>query len=68
MKNSSGKGTLESVRLGDVLILQRGRFRVLSMQRKAGVVTLELDDAPDQPLTLIGVPSMAVKVESRNVD
>lgn len=65
MKNSISKGTLEAVRPGDVLVLQGSRFRVLSTQREAGIVTLELDDAPDQPLTLVGVTSMAVNVESR---
>ena len=64
MKNSIDKGTLEAVRLGDILTLQHSRFRVLSAQRDADLVTLELDDTPEQPLTLIGIPSMAVNVES----
>ncbi|QCO98362.1 hypothetical protein FCN77_12505 [Arthrobacter sp. 24S4-2] len=54
---------LAAVRPGDVLTVHHSRFRVLSSQREAGLVTLELDDAPEHPLTLIGVPSMAVQVE-----
>lgn len=56
MNNGNIKETrLEAVRPGDTLTLQRFRFRVLSSQREADLVTLELDDAPEQPLTLIGV-------------
>ena len=65
MKNSISKGTLEAVRPGDVLVLQGNRFRVLSTQREADIVTVELDDAPDQPLTLVGLTSTAVNVESQ---
>ena len=64
MKNSINKGTLEAVHPGDILTLQDSRFRVLSSQRDADLITLELDDTPEQPLTLIGIPSMAVNVES----
>jgi hypothetical protein len=64
MKKGSNKEIrLGSVRPGDALTLQHSRFRVLSSQREAGLVTLELDDAPERPLTLIGVPSMAVHIE-----
>lgn len=67
MKNSNNKRTrLEAVRPGDILTLQRDRFRVLSAQQEADLVTLLLDDTPREPLTLIGVPSMAVNVESGN--
>jgi hypothetical protein len=64
MNNSINKGTLGAVRPGDILTLQHSRFRVLSSQRAEDLVTLELDDTPEQPLTLIGIPSMAVNVES----
>lgn len=67
MKNGNNKEIrLEAVCPGDILTLQRFRFRVLSSQREADLVTLELDDAPEEPLTLIGVPSMAVNIESRH--
>lgn len=67
MKNGNNDETpLVAVRPGDTLTLKRFRFRVLSSQRESGLVTLELDDAPEQPLTLIGVPSMAVNIECRN--
>ncbi|WLQ05823.1 hypothetical protein [Arthrobacter oryzae] len=59
---------LEAVRPGDVLILQRSRFRVLSSQHDADLVTLELDDEPEQPMILIGVPSMPVVVEAGRAD
>ncbi|MDR6508552.1 hypothetical protein [Arthrobacter oryzae] len=65
MKNGNHKKTLlEAVRPGDVLTLQRFHFRVLSSHRQEDLVTLELDGAPEQSLTLIGVPSMAVNIES----
>jgi hypothetical protein len=54
---------LDSVHTGDILTLQRSRLRVLSCQRDAGLVTLELEDAPDHPMTLIGTASMTVTVE-----
>jgi hypothetical protein len=57
---------LGAVRPGDVLTLQQDHFRVLTSQRRAGVMTLELEDAPEHPLTLIGVPSMTVTLESRS--
>ncbi len=65
MKNGNKETRLEAVRPGDTLTLKSFRFRVLSSQRESGLVTLELDDASEQPLTLIGVPSMAVNIESR---
>lgn len=65
MRNGINKGTrLAAVRPGDVLTLQRSRFRVLSARCDADLVTLKLDDAPDRPLTLIGVAAMAVDVEA----
>jgi hypothetical protein len=67
MKNGNNKETLlEAVRPGDVLTLKRFHFQVLSSQRQDDLVTLELDDSPEQPLTLIGVPSMAVSIEPRH--
>jgi hypothetical protein len=64
-KGISTATRLESIRCGDTLILQEGRYRVLSSQADAGLVTVELEnDAPHQPPTLIGVPSMPVNVES----
>lgn len=65
MKTSNNNETrLEAVRAGDTLTLQRFRFRVLSSHLQDDLVTLELNDAPEQPLTLIGIPSMAVTIES----
>ena len=67
MKNGINAGTrLEAVRPGDILTLQHSRFRVLTSDRDKDLVTLELDDAPEQPLTLIGLRGMAVSVESRH--
>lgn len=66
MKKSINTGTrLETVRPGDILALQHSRFRVLTSQRDEDLVTLELDDAPEQPLTLIGLPGICVNVASR---
>lgn len=65
MKASNNNETrLEAVRAGDTLTLRRFRFRVLSSRLQEDLVTLELDDASEQPLTLIGIPSMAVTIES----
>ena len=65
MKNSINEGTrLEIVRAGDILILQHSSFRVLSSQRDEDLVTLILDDVPQQPLTFIGLPGTAVCVNS----
>lgn len=65
MKNGVNNGTrLEAVRPGDILTLQRSRFHVLSTQCDEDLVTLELDDAPERSLTLIGIAAMAVNVES----
>lgn len=67
MKNTNNAGTrLEAVRPGDMLTLQRNSFRVLTSQRDNDLVTLELDDAPGQPMTLIGLPSTAVNIESHH--
>jgi hypothetical protein len=56
---------LGSVRPGDVLSLQQIHFRVLSSQRHAGVMTLELEDTAEHSMTLVGIPGMPVTIESR---
>ena len=67
MKNGINEGTrLEAVCPGDILTLRHSRFRVLTSQRDHVLVTLELDDAPEHPLTLIGLPGMAVSIEPRH--
>ena len=67
MKNAINAGTrLEAVRPGDILSLQRNSFRVLSSQRDNDLVTLELDDAPGQPMTLIGLTGTAINIESHH--
>ena len=65
MKNGVNNGTrLEAVRPGDVLTLQALPVpRPVVAMRRRTMVTLELDDAPERPLTLIGVAAMAVSVE-----
>ena len=65
MKNGINEGTrLEAVRPGDILTLQHSSFRVLSSQRDEDLVTLILDDAPQQPLTFIGLRGTAVCINS----
>lgn len=54
---------LEAVHPGDVLTLQHNRFTVLTAQRDAGLVTLELQDTADKSSTLIGVATMQVTIE-----
>jgi hypothetical protein len=63
MKNAQNTVQLEAVRPGDVLALHDNRFHVLTSQQHAGLVTLELEDLPDHPLTLIGVAGMKVTIE-----
>lgn len=66
MKNGINQGTrLEAVRPGDILTLQNSRFRVLTSQRAKDLVTLELEDTPEQPCTFIGLPGAAVNIEPR---
>ena len=57
---------LKAVRPGDMLTLQRQRFRVLTSQHDDGLITLELEDTPDHPITLIGVVNMKVTIETRH--
>ncbi len=64
-KDITPETRLEAVRPGDILTLQHSRFRVLTSERSKGLVTLELDGEHDHPLTLIGLPGMAVSFESR---
>jgi hypothetical protein len=54
---------LDSVHAGDILTLQRSCMRVLSSQRDADLVTLELEDTPDHPMTFIGAASLTVTIE-----
>ena len=67
MNNDAHNTTrLKAVRPGDVLALQRQRFRVLTSQQDDGLITLELEDTPDHPITLIGVANMHVAIENRH--
>jgi hypothetical protein len=51
---------LKAVRAGDIVRFGGISMRVLSAERQAGLVTLELEDQPARPMTLVGLPDMPV--------